>query len=304
MLAAWIRAPRAQFFTASIMPVLATAALVHWRRQPIDGGELALVLLGIVLLHAAANLLNDYFDHLWGADIANRQFISPFTGGSRVIQDGLLQPGQILFAGLLCLAAGSAVGLWLAFNNGWPVLALGLFGAATLFFYTAPPIALAGRGLGEIVIALDFGILPVLGTEFVLTGRMTASALALSIPIALYITAVLWINEFPDAEPDALVGKAHLVARLGLPAAARALVGIYLTAAIALAASVALLLLPAGALWGFVGLVPAALASAALTESPFSPEAWRRACPAGVLAHLLLCLGLTVGLLASHPPLS
>ncbi|MCX7597799.1 MAG: prenyltransferase, partial [Armatimonadetes bacterium] len=160
-------ASRPAFFTASVVPVAVAGAYVRWRDGTCPLGLWLATGLGLVLLHAAANLLNDYFDHLSGADEVNTMFVAPFTGGARFIQRGLLLPEEVLFAGLFCLAAGSVIGLYLSAVRGWAVLGLGILGVVTLFFYTAPPLKLGYRGLGELMIGLDFGVLPMLGTEYV-----------------------------------------------------------------------------------------------------------------------------------------
>lgn len=301
MLWRYLAASRPQFFTASIMPVLVAGAYVKWRDGAVPIGLWALTGLAMVLLHAAANLFNDYFDKLSGADDANIQFVAPFTGGSRFIQRGLLSPPQVLFAALLCIGMGCGIGLYLAATRGAPILYLGVVGAVTLFFYTAPPFRLGYRGLGEALIALDFGVLPMLGTEYVLTRAFTFQMLVASVPLALFITAVLIVNEFPDVEADALVGKRHIVVILGRRAAVSLLVQLYCAALALTALLVAVLWLPAAALGALGAAIPAAIAAQALALAPHDRAAWARACPAGVAAHLLYGLILAFALLASGP---
>lgn len=211
----WFVAARLPFLTASVMPVLAAAAAA-WRadgRLPFSLAGLAL--LGIALIHAGANLANDYFDHLSGADASNR-FSTPFSGGSRVIQEGIVAPRAIVGAAALCTAAGAACGLVLWLHRPGPVLpAIGAAGIAAGWFYTAPPLRLAHRGLGEVATMLCFGLLPALGTEWVLRGRLTAQVSWVGVPAGLLVAAILFINEFPDLAADASAGKRTLVVRLG-----------------------------------------------------------------------------------------
>ncbi len=211
----WLRASRFQFFTASVVPVIVGGAIAYWKTGTVLWGYWLATLVALVLLHAAANLANDYYDHLSRNDEINVEFISPFTGGSRFIQQQLTSPVSILIAALACLAAGSGIGLILVWLRGWPILALGVVGGLSGFFYTANPLRLGYRGLGEIFIFLDFGILPVLGTYYVQTQQFSVAAGAASIPVALLIAAVLWINQFPDYNADRAVDKKHWVVRLG-----------------------------------------------------------------------------------------
>jgi len=211
----WLRASRFQFFTASVVPVIVGGAVAYGEAGTVLWGYWLATLVALVLLHAAANLANDYYDHLSRNDEINVEFISPFTGGSRFIQQQLTSPVSILIAALACLAAGSAIGLVLVWLRGWPILVLGVVGGLSGFFYTANPLRLGYRGLGEIFIFLDFGVLPVLGTYYVQTQQFTVAAAAASLPVAFLIAAVLWINQFPDYQADRAVGKDHWVVRLG-----------------------------------------------------------------------------------------
>ncbi len=211
----WLKAARAPFFTGSLAPVLVGTAAAFSATARVDWLRGVLALIALACLHASANLANDYYDHVSGNDEANVRFASPFTGGSRFIQKGLVRPGEMLAAALISLALGGLCGAYLVWAAGWPVLALGAFGAATGFFYSAPPLKLGYRGLGEFFILLDFGVLPVLGAFYVQTEAFTVSAFVASLPVGLLMTNVLWINQFQDSDADAVVGKRNWVVRLG-----------------------------------------------------------------------------------------
>ena len=99
----WIRALRAPFFQAVIIPAVLGTAVAWYETDTFLPGYFVLVLLGVVFLNAGTNLANDYFDHRSGADAANMA-PTPFSGGSRVIQDGLIAPGRICSASLLFFA--------------------------------------------------------------------------------------------------------------------------------------------------------------------------------------------------------
>jgi 1,4-dihydroxy-2-naphthoate octaprenyltransferase len=114
------------------------------------------------------------------------------------------------------LGVAVLVGLALLAVRGPILLFFGLFGAFSVYFYTAPPLRLVSRkGLGELLIGLNFGPLMVAGTSFVLTGQLSWLDFFAGLPIGLLTTAILWINQFPDKESDALTGKNHLVVVLG-----------------------------------------------------------------------------------------
>jgi 1,4-dihydroxy-2-naphthoate octaprenyltransferase len=215
-----MKAARAPFFTGSLVPVAVGTSVGWYVTHQMNWGLGLVCLLGMVLLHASANMSNDYFDHLTGDDTANVEFAAPFTGGSRVIQDGLVPARQMLIAAVLCIGLASLIGIYLSFTCGPVILILGIIGIIGGFFYTAPPFRFVYKGFGELWIGLNFGVLPVLGAAYVQTGQEKFAlalipALIASVPVALLIIAILWINQFQDMNADALVGKRNWVVRLG-----------------------------------------------------------------------------------------
>ena len=258
-----------------------------------------LALLAMALIHLGVNLTNDYFDHLSGADDINPAPLSPLAGGSRAIQEGLLPPKAVLSGGLLLIALGAALGLLLAFLSGPLLLLIGAFGALTGFFYTAPPLRLGYRGLGEACVALDFGVLPVLGAFYVQAGRLSLGAFLASLPVAFLVAAVLWANEIPDIPYDRAAGKLTLPARLGPEGAARGLAVLFVAAFLSVAFLALLwrrpvLLLPLAA-------APLAVASVLrAVENSRRPDRLGPACKLAVLAHLVGGLLLFASLVLAH----
>ncbi len=222
----WLRAIRAPFLTATVVPVLLGAAIAANSLSPGDPFPWVpawWVLTGAMAAHAATNLLNDYGDHLSGNDLANLT-PGPFNGGSRVIQDGLLPPWQILAAAivgfLICIARGLQINHEISgqFFALTPLLVIGFLGILLGVAYTAPPLKLSYRGLGESAIALAFGPVIVLGTHYVLThghgNWQWQVPLVSSIPVAMLVWLIIWINQFQDVPADARTGKLNLVVRL------------------------------------------------------------------------------------------
>ena len=132
-----------------------------------------------------------------------------------MIQKNLLSPKEVLAEFLICFALGSIIGLYLIHEKGLFILLLGLIGIFCGFFYTAPPLFLAGRGIGEIIIGLNFGVLMCLGSYYVQAHTIKLTTIMTAVPVSLLITAVLYVNEFPDFKADRSTGKNHLVVRLG-----------------------------------------------------------------------------------------
>jgi 1,4-dihydroxy-2-naphthoate octaprenyltransferase len=210
-----VRILRAPFFTATIVPVCVGAA-VAWAQGYFHLGYFALTLIGAVAIHAGLNVANDYFDHLSGNDEAHPH-PTPFSGGSRVIQEGIVTARQMLAISVTAFVLGAAIGLFLAATRGWMVLWLGLAGAFFAVFNSAPPLKLSyrGHGLAELGVGLGCGPIPVLGAYFVQAQHLSLEALWASIPVAILIVAILYINEFPDYEADKAVNKQTPVVLLG-----------------------------------------------------------------------------------------
>lgn len=212
-----VNATRLPFLTATVVPVLLGTAIA-WRDGAFDFGLFLLTLLAASLFHIGTNVLNDYFDHQSGADEANFT-PTPFSGGSRLIQRGLFSPRQTRNFGLAAYGLGSLVGLYLVYARGPVILAFGITGLLLGYLYTAPPVRLAHRGWGELAVAVGFGPLIVVGAYYMQTARFSFEAFIASLPVALLIAAVLYINEFPDRIWDMRAGKLTLVARLPLKTA-------------------------------------------------------------------------------------
>ena len=211
----WAKAMRLPFLTTDIVPVLLGFSLALYHGYHPYWMRFFLTLFAMWFLNLGTNLANDYYDAKSGNDELNKH-PTPFSGGSRVIQEGLIKPSKILIVSIVFFALGSAIGLYLNYiSKGNIILILGIIGVIFGFFYTAPPLKLAYRGIGEIIVALGFGPLPVLGAYYIQAGQLSIIPIIASIPIAILIYLVLFINEFPDLEPDRDAGKITFVVRLG-----------------------------------------------------------------------------------------
>ena len=213
-LTAYLRALRLPFLTGSLLPVAVGAALAYASEHAWDLRLFGLTALGVAALHLGANLLNDYYDS-FGSDPLNVH-VTPFSGGSRVIQNQQLSAETVRWMAYSFLTLGVACGLALIYLGRPGVALLGLFGLLAGYLYSASPLQLMSLGLGEVTIFLAFGPPLSLGAYYVQTGSFKPAGAAVGLPLAFLITAILWINEFPDLKADADAGKNHLVVRLGL----------------------------------------------------------------------------------------
>jgi 1,4-dihydroxy-2-naphthoate octaprenyltransferase len=219
----WMVIMRLPFLSATFVPIFAGAAVASMLGETVSWGWLGLTLLGGAFLHIGTNTSNDYFDHRSGTDALNYNYSNEgLNGGSRSIQMGLITPRGMLAVAVTTFAMSAVVGVPLIIKAGLPIFWLGLIGFFSGLFYTAPPFKFSSRrGLGELLIGLNFGPLMVAGSSLVQTGRLLPEAFLVGIPIGLLIAAVVYMNEFPDHESDKATGKNTLIVVFG-PERARA----------------------------------------------------------------------------------
>ncbi len=211
----WYAAVRAPFLVAGV-PSVALGALIALKVNGVFNPLLfALTLIGVLLGHISVNLLNDYYDHKLRTDVVNTEYVRPFSGGSRVLQLGLLTPLEVLSGALIALLIFIAIGIYLSIVSGPLVLLLTILGGLSMLAYNAPPLRLSGRGLGEAIVGINFGILITLGSFAVQTGSISFEALAASVPLAILVALILLVNEFPDYRADKATGRRTLVVILG-----------------------------------------------------------------------------------------
>jgi len=213
MIKTYLKALRLPFLAGSIIPLITASAFV-FQRGSFSLVPFVVALIGLSALHLGSNLLNDYYDSK-GSDPINIR-LTPFSGGSRVIQENDIKPNTVLALSLFFFFIGVACGLWFTFWGRPYVLLIGLFGLLAGWTYSSPPLQLMSRGLGEPLIFFAFGPFITLGTYYVMTDSLSWSAFLLGVPNGLFIMAVIWINEFPDYQADLKANKKNLVIRLGL----------------------------------------------------------------------------------------
>ena len=212
----WMVIMRLPFLTATFVPLFTGAAVANMLGFTVSWGWLGLTILGGSLLHIGTNTANDYYDHTSGTDEANVNYMVPFSGGSRSIQMGLISAKGMLTVAIVSFGLSALVGIPLIQKAGMPVFWLGLIGFFSGLFYTAPPFRFASRkGLGELIIGLNFGPLMVAGSTLVQTGKLLPEAFLAGIPIGLLVAAIVYVNEFPDYHGDKATGKDTLIVVFG-----------------------------------------------------------------------------------------
>ncbi|HET7727611.1 MAG TPA: 1,4-dihydroxy-2-naphthoate polyprenyltransferase [Candidatus Limnocylindrales bacterium] len=207
-IAAWRLAIRIPTLPAAVGPVL--VGLGVGLAQGAFRLDAALLSLAVaLLLQVAANLSNDLFDHLSGADAADR------LGPPRAAALGLLTTRELGIGTAVVLVAAALVGLGLVAIGGPVLLALGAAAIVAAVAYTGGPFPYGYRGLGELFVFAFFGLVAVAGTAYLQTGQWSLLGLAAAVPVGALVTAILVVNNLRDIKPDRRAGKWTLAARLG-----------------------------------------------------------------------------------------
>ncbi len=205
---AWLLAARPKTLLVALGPVAVGTAVAASE----GGARIAVAcaaLLGAVLLQLGSNFANDVFDHEKGADTEDR------VGPPRATQLGLLSPAQMRQGMFVVFILATCVGIFLTSVAGWPVVAIGVLSIVAAVTYTGGPWPFGYHGLGDPAVFLFFGVIAVMGTEFVQTLQLSRAALVASLPVGALATATLVVNNVRDRETDIVAGKRTLAVRLG-----------------------------------------------------------------------------------------
>jgi len=256
-----------------------------------------LILLALFAMEIAKNAWGDAIDFDSGNDLyVDERDRTNFSGGKRVLVDGLLTRRETWAIALVTSAVGVLIGSMIVFAREFDAIWIGVVGLALGWSYHGPPLKFAYRGLGELDVVLVYGPIVVLATYLILEGSLDWTIFWLSLPLGLTIAAFLWVNQFPDYEADRKAEKKNLVARMGKNRAAL-VYPLWYGAALALTLSLPWLGLPTGAIAGAVFIVPATLACLWVLKDPHCFHRSKPAQPMALLAFLLYSAGAGTGLL-------
>ena len=220
----WLLETRPQFLILSVILAFLGAAMAWYdsirgvwtSHAQFQVGFAVLAGVGLVLAHAAVNVLNDWFDYRSGIDLATKR--TPFSGGSGMLPAKALTPKQVFWLGMGALIAIIPIGVYFTITRGWLLLPLLLVAAICILAYS--PIILKTKA-PEWAAGLGLGTLPVLGAYFVQSSQYNWPAVLASVPSGFLVYNLLLLNEFPDVEADRIGHRQTLPITLGRPKAGR-----------------------------------------------------------------------------------
>jgi 1,4-dihydroxy-2-naphthoate octaprenyltransferase len=211
---AWWLATRPFSFPASIVPVLAGTAQAA--ATDFDLLLFVLAFAGGLLIHAGTNLATDFFDFTHGVQPAE-------TLGGGNLRSGLLKASDVHKAAIATFALGSLCGLAIiaiiGWQDGWPILAAGVFSVLAGYFYTAKPIMYGRRGLGEVMVFVFMGVIMVMASSYVQTREWTLGAFLASLPVGILVANILHANNLRDIVNDRARHKVTIATLIDRPAA-------------------------------------------------------------------------------------
>ncbi|MEU4839097.1 1,4-dihydroxy-2-naphthoate polyprenyltransferase [Nocardia testacea] len=205
--AQWIEGARPRTLPNAIAPVVAGTGAA----AAIDGAVWwkALLALGVSLaLIIGVNFANDYSDGIRGTDDER-------VGPLRLVGSGLASPAAVRGAAVASLAVGAVLGLILAVLSAPWLLLIGAVCLAGAWFYTGGSRPYGYSGFGEIAVFVFFGLVAVLGTQYVQALRIDWAGVALAIGVGAFSSAVLVANNLRDIPTDSETGKTTLAVKLG-----------------------------------------------------------------------------------------
>lgn len=286
--------PKISITSLACMLVGGAAAAV---RGPIDWGWLAVTGVALFCMEVAKNAWGEVFDFDTGTDLAvAAEDRTPFSGGKRVLVDGLLSRAETWAMAFGFGGVGVLLGAAIVFGRAPEAFWIGVVGLVLGWSYHGPPLRLCYRGLGELDVALCYGPLISLATYVIQRRALAWDVVSLAMPLGVFTAAFLLANEFPDWRADVGAQKRNLVVRLGRRRASRLLPIVYLLGFAWTAA------LPAFGFtaWTLLGLLPLPLAAWLCRVVWRDPETFYRTRPvqpAALLVFFLHALALAAGIL-------
>ncbi|MEO2078450.1 MAG: 1,4-dihydroxy-2-naphthoate polyprenyltransferase [Bacillus sp. (in: firmicutes)] len=212
----WWQMTRPHTLTAAFVPVLLGTALAL-KSGNIHFGLFIAMLIASLLIQAATNMFNEYFDFKRGLDTEH----SVGIGGS-IVRDGI-RPKTVMQIALSLYGIALLLGVYICMNSSWWLAVVGLICMAVGYLYSGGPLPIAYTPFGELFSGFFMGMLIILITFFIQTGTVTKTSILISIPILVLVGAINFSNNIRDLEGDKENGRKTLAILIGKKKAVRLL---------------------------------------------------------------------------------
>ena len=238
---------------ACVILGLSTATWTMGTENSINYVSFILAMAGGFAAHISVNAFNEYFDFKSGLDLKTER--TPFSGGSGALPERPEFLAHALITALVTLIVTIVIGVFFLFTIGSGLLPLGLLGLMIIISYTPwltkmSILCLFAPGTG-------FGLLMVMGTDFVLTGEYSMTAFFASLTPFFLVSNLLLLNQFPDVEADNSIGRSHFPGVAGRRKSSFIYTAFVLMTYMSIICGVELKYLPELCLIGLVMFIPA-----------------------------------------------
>ncbi|MEK3991582.1 MULTISPECIES: 1,4-dihydroxy-2-naphthoate polyprenyltransferase [Robertmurraya] len=217
----WWQLTRPHTLTAAFVPVLLGTALAL-PLTSIDLGLFIAMLIACLLIQAATNMFNEYYDFKRGLDNEHSVGI-----GGAIVREGI-QPATVMKIALSLYGISMLLGVYICMNSSWWLAAIGLVSMTVGYLYTGGPIPIAYTPFGEIFAGFFMGMLIILIAFYIQTGFVTMISVLISVPIVITVGAILLANNIRDHDGDKENGRKTLAILLGQKRAIFLLAGMFL----------------------------------------------------------------------------
>ncbi|PLR98258.1 1,4-dihydroxy-2-naphthoate polyprenyltransferase [Bacillus sp. T33-2] len=217
----WWQLTRPHTLTAAFAPVLLGTALAI-ENGDIHFGLFAAMLIASLLIQAATNMFNEYYDFKRGLDTEESIGI-----GGAIVRHGI-KPRTILNLAFGLYGVSTLLGVYICANTSWWLALVGLVCLAAGYLYTGGPVPIAYTPFGEIVAGFFMGLLIILISFFIQTGTVTTTSVLVSIPSFLLVGAILLSNNIRDLDGDKEFGRKTLAILVGRKNAITLLAGMFI----------------------------------------------------------------------------
>ena len=217
----WWQLTRPHTLTASFAPVF-LGTMIALQSTSIHWALFTAMLLASLLIQAATNMFNEYYDFARGLDNENSVGI-----GGAIVRNGVT-PKTVLSLAMVLYGISGILGIYICMQTSWWLLVVGGVAMLIGYFYTGGPYPIAYTPLGEVFSGLFMGFLIVIIAFYIQTGTITRDAVLLSIPSTLLVAAIMMANNIRDIVGDAASGRKTLAILVGRPAAVNILLSFFI----------------------------------------------------------------------------
>lgn len=204
----WWKLTRPHTLTASFAPVFLGTMIALYEAN-IDWLLFIAMLLACLLIQAATNMFNEYYDFVRGLDSEESVGI-----GGAIVRNGV-KPKTVMQLALLLYVIAAILGIYICYESSWLLLIIGAISMAVGYFYTGGPYPISSTPFGELFSGLFMGMLIVLIAVYIQVGSVPLFAVLLSVPSALLVAAIMLSNNIRDLVEDTIGGRKTMAILVG-----------------------------------------------------------------------------------------